>query len=104
MLTMYSCIAETTMTVLGKEVADPHLQLLGFIMIVPLILGMLALVLTQRMIDEERVRAEPSIAKLFGGLPPRRVLSDRGKKVQTAGFISVGIGGALLLYLIIVTR
>lgn len=101
---MYLILAATTMKVLGKEVSDPQLQLLGTIMIVPLMLGILLLVLTQRMIDEDRLRAEPRIGKLFGSLPPRRILSDLGKKVQTAGIAGLALGGVLLLYLIVVTR
>lgn len=102
---MNALLAETTMKVLGKEVADPQLQMLGLIAFIPLFLGGMALVLTQRMVDEERLRAEPSVSNLFGrGIPPRRILTDFGKKVQTVAIVALGLGGMLMLYVIIVTR
>ncbi len=100
-----SSIADTTVRVLGKQVTDPTLQLISFLAILPIFLGMFALVMTSRMIDEDRIRAEPSVAKLFGrGLPPRRVLTDAGRKVQTAAFISLVVGGMLLLVVFIKTQ
>jgi hypothetical protein len=102
---MNPLLANTTVQVLGKNVTDPVLQQVSVLAIIPIFIGMIALVMTSRMVDEERIRAEPSIAKLFGrGLPPRRILTDTGRKVQMAAFFALGIGGVLLLFLIIKTR
>lgn len=98
-------VAANTMKVLGKEVNDPDLQLLGFVAFIFLFLGGMALVLTQRLVDEARLRAEPSVSALFGqGLPPRRVLTDFGQKVRAAALVTLGIGGFLMLILIIKTH
>jgi hypothetical protein len=91
-------IAETSMQVLGKDVVNPTLQLVGFLSFILIFAGMASLAMTVRMVDEERIRAEPSISKLFGaGLPPRRILTDTGRKLQIVGFACAGLGLALTL-------
>lgn len=98
-------LSETTVTVLGKKVTDPLLQLVGGIAIVPIFLGMTALVLSQRMVDEERIRAEPRVSKFVGGgLVPRRILTDMGRKVRVAAYVSLAIGGLLLFFTILKTQ
>ncbi len=93
-------IASATVKIFGKEVTDPALQFIGTTCWIPFLLGGIALVLTQWMVDEERVRAEKSVASLFGrGFPPRRILSNLGRKVQTFGFVSVAVSLLLMFYL-----
>ncbi len=85
--------ASTSVQVLGKEVIDPRLQLVSAFAFLLLFAGTVGLWATTRMVHEERVRAEASVSKLFGrGLPPRRVLSDGGRKLQTAASIATGVG------------
>ena len=92
------------MQVLGTEVDDPRLRVIGIIAFIALFMGGFPLVLTQKLVDEARLRAEPSISQLFGRLPPRRVLTDFGRKVQTFAYVSLTIGAALMIYLIAATR
>jgi hypothetical protein len=98
-------LAETTVTVLGRNVTDPALQLVAQIVFVPLFIGIGALVISQRMVDEERLRAEPRVSKYVGGrFVPSRVLTDLGRKVRTGAYVALGIAGVLLLLLILKTR
>jgi hypothetical protein len=53
----------TTVTVLGRKVTDPNLKWIAQAAFVPIFIGMMALVFSQRMVDEERARAEPRVSK-----------------------------------------
>ena len=102
---MHFPITDATVEVLGKPVVNPKLQWVGSIAILPFFIGAVALVISQRMVDEERIRAEPSIAKIVrSGFAPNRVLTDLGKKVRIIGYAALGIGALLLFYVAINNR
>jgi hypothetical protein len=102
---MTALLADTTMTVLGKSVTDPLLKMVGGIAVVPIFLGSAALVFSQRMVDEDRLRAEPRVSKFVGGgIVPSRILTDSGRKVRKAAYTSLGIGGVMLLFIVLKTR
>jgi hypothetical protein len=91
--------AAATTKVFGEAVTDPHLQIVSLVGALTMFIGGAALVFTTRMVDEDRIRSEPSISKLFGaGLPPRRILTALGRRTQTIGFAALVIGLALLIY------
>ena len=86
---------------LGKSVTDPLLKMVGGIAVVPIFLGSAALVFSQRMVDEDRLRAEPRVSKFVGGgIVPSRILTDSGRKVRKAAYTSLGIGGVMLLFIV----
>jgi hypothetical protein len=95
----------TTTTVVTKKLTDPILEAIAqgvpFLMII-VIAGFLA---SRRMVDEDRVRAEPRVSRLFFGIfPPGRILTDLGRTVQTVTYVALGILAASTAYLMIKTR
>lgn len=83
----------------GKPITDPKVQFIANIAGWTAILGMVGLALTTRMVDEARVRSEPKVSSLFGrGLPPRRVLTDSGRKLRLIAQVMIGVGIALALF------
>ena len=94
--TMIALLSEISAGIDRFEAPDPVLERLGPIVIITVLIGGLALGLTRMMVDEERTRAEPSVARLFTlPLMPRRVLSNSGRRIQTAALALIATGCVL---------
>jgi hypothetical protein len=62
---------------------------------------------SRRMVDEQRARAETRVSMLLGRgfFPlPGRILTDLGRRIQTAAYVALGPLVAMAAYLVIKTR
>ena len=102
---MIAIFAETSVQILGKQVTDPKLQLFSFVAFILFFAGTVGLAMTTRMVDEERIRAEPSISKLFRrGLASKRILTDAGQKIKVTAIIAIIAGIITLITIALVAQ
>jgi hypothetical protein len=98
MITMHYILSDVSVEVLGKQVADPKLQLISSLAGLLVLAGMAGIAITKQMVDEKKVRAEQNISSLFAlGMPPRRILTDTGRKIRGIAYFSAGLGVIMLI-------